>query len=164
MAEEKDKQKKLDVGTQQLLETTKLFSPSTYIGPLLRNNGQSYIDNVLSGQGIGDTSGNLIIDLAGLNILNKGIAYGTKTILTKAPEKLRSYNWTDLYNTSTKQWDSNKLSSMVQKGKDDAVAYFDSDVFRTTQEYNKKLAQKLGYKNYTPHTQKLQKELILFLK
>lgn len=92
-------------------------------------------------------------DLITLGPILKWLGQGIKTVLTKAPEKLRSYSWTDLYNASTKQWDSDKLLSMVQKGKEDAVAYFNSDAFRKTQEYNKKLAQKLGYNNYTPYTE-----------
>ena len=37
--------------------------PSTYVGPIFNNNGKSYLDNVMSGEGTGNTAGNLAIDL-----------------------------------------------------------------------------------------------------
>ena len=56
--------------------------PSTYIGPVFNNNGKSYLDNVISGEGTGDAAGNLAIDLAipfGFRLFNKGISYPCKT-------------------------------------------------------------------------------------
>ena len=55
--------------------------PSTYIGPVFNNNGKSYLDNVISGEGTGNTAGNLAIDLAipfGFRLFNKGISYPYK--------------------------------------------------------------------------------------
>lgn len=40
-----------------------LISPSTYIGPVFNNNGKSYTDNLISGEGTGSTGANLAIDL-----------------------------------------------------------------------------------------------------
>ena len=42
---------------------TKLIFPSTYIGPIFNNNGKSYVDNVISGEGTGDNAGNVAIDM-----------------------------------------------------------------------------------------------------
>lgn len=58
---EEDKRQKEGMTNLQGLFT--LASPSTYIGPIFNNNGKSYIDNVMSGQGTGDTGANLAIDL-----------------------------------------------------------------------------------------------------
>lgn len=38
-------------------------SPSTYIGPIFNNNGKSYAENVMSGEGTGDIAGNVAIDI-----------------------------------------------------------------------------------------------------
>ena len=38
-------------------------SPSTYIGPVLNNNGKSYVENIMSGEGTGSTAGNVAIDI-----------------------------------------------------------------------------------------------------
>lgn len=40
-----------------------LATPSTYIGPILNPDGKSYMDNLMSGQGTGDETANLAIDL-----------------------------------------------------------------------------------------------------
>lgn len=40
-----------------------LVTPSTYVGPVFNNNGKSYIQNVMSGQGTGDVAGNVAIDM-----------------------------------------------------------------------------------------------------
>ena len=55
---------------------------STYIGPVFNNNGKSYLDNVISGEGTGNTAGNLAIDLVmpfGFKLFNKGVSYLYKT-------------------------------------------------------------------------------------
>ena len=55
---------------------------STYIGPVFNNNGKSYLDNVISGEGTGNTAGNLAIDLVmpfGFKLFNKGVNYLYKT-------------------------------------------------------------------------------------
>ncbi len=50
-----------------------LYSPSTYIGPVFNANGKSYMDNVLSGEGIGDAAGNVAIDLLTPTVVGKGV-------------------------------------------------------------------------------------------
>lgn len=62
IVEQQEKEEKLNKGAEQLLETTKLMFPSTYIGPLFRDNGKSYTENLLSGEGTGNVIGNLAID------------------------------------------------------------------------------------------------------
>ena len=59
--------------------------PSTYIGPLFNNNGKSYTDNLLSGEGTGDWEGNLAIDLVTPFAANKAINIG-KNLYTKGPK------------------------------------------------------------------------------
>lgn len=41
----------------------KLVSPSTYVGALVRRNGKSVGDNLMSGEGTGSTAGNVAIDI-----------------------------------------------------------------------------------------------------
>lgn len=62
---------------------TKLIFPSTYIGPIFNNNGKSYVDNVISGEGTGDNAGNVAIDLLtplSVNTVSKVIQTIPKTI------------------------------------------------------------------------------------
>lgn len=56
--------KNYNEGLKTIGALTTLAMPSTYIGPVFNNNGKSYLDNVISGEGTGDTAGNLAIDLA----------------------------------------------------------------------------------------------------
>lgn len=54
--------------------------PSTYIGPAFNNNGKSYIENVMSGEGSGDATTNLALDIASpfvLKGLGNSIKYAT---------------------------------------------------------------------------------------
>jgi len=60
----------------------KLTLPSTYAGPIFNNNGKSYTENVMSGEGTGDEVGNLAIDLF-TPIALKGI--GKRISLLKQP-------------------------------------------------------------------------------
>lgn len=78
---EADKNYKKGLETISILST--LTMPSTYIGPVFNNNGKSYLDNVISGEGTGNVAGNLAIDLAmpfGLKLINKGISQPYKTL------------------------------------------------------------------------------------
>ena len=56
--------KNYNEGLKTIGTLTTLTMPSTYIGPIFNNNGKSYLDNVISGEGTGDAAGNLAIDLA----------------------------------------------------------------------------------------------------
>lgn len=85
-AKQIQKKQEADKNYEKGLETINTLStlamPSTYIGPVFNNNGKSYLDNVISGEGTGNTTGNLAIDLAipfGLKLSNKGISYPYKT-------------------------------------------------------------------------------------
>ena len=73
--------KNYNEGLKTIGTLTTLTMPSTYIGPVFNNNGKSYLDNVISGEGTGNTAGNLAIDLAipfGFKLFNKGISYPYK--------------------------------------------------------------------------------------
>ena len=73
--------KNYNEGLKTIGALTTLTMPSTYIGPIFNNNGKSYLDNVISGEGTGNTAGNLAIDLAmpfGFRLFNKGISYPYK--------------------------------------------------------------------------------------
>ena len=72
--------KNYDVGLKTIGTLATLTMPSTYIGPVFNNNSKSYLDNVISGEGTGNTVGNLAIDLAmpfGFRLFNKGYPYKT---------------------------------------------------------------------------------------
>lgn len=56
--------KNYNEGLKTIGALTTLAMPSTYIGPVFNNNGKSYLDNIISGEGTGDVVGNLAIDLA----------------------------------------------------------------------------------------------------
>ena len=74
--------KNYNEGLKTIGTLTTLTMPSTYIGPVFNNNGKSYLDNVISGEGTGNTAGNLAIDLAmpfGFRLFNKRISYPYKT-------------------------------------------------------------------------------------
>lgn len=49
--------------TEKLGGFINFISPSTYIGPIFNNNGKSYTENVMSGEGTGNVAGNVAIDL-----------------------------------------------------------------------------------------------------
>lgn len=58
-----EEDKKQEGGMKNLQGVLTFVSPSTYIGPMFNNNGKSYVDNVISGQGTGDAVGNAIVDI-----------------------------------------------------------------------------------------------------
>ena len=55
--------KNQEEGMKNLQGFFNLISPSTYIGPVFNNNGKSYLDNVISGEGTGNIAGNIAVDL-----------------------------------------------------------------------------------------------------
>ena len=62
----------------------KFISPSTYVGPIFRNNNKTYIDKVSSGEGTGNEFANIVLDL-----LTPGAILG----LTKAARTVKAgYN------------------------------------------------------------------------
>lgn len=58
-----EEDKKQEEGMKNLQGFLTFVSPSTYIGPVFNNNGKSYAENAMSGEGTGDTAGNVAIDL-----------------------------------------------------------------------------------------------------
>lgn len=81
-----EEDKNYEKGLETIDALSKLVMPSTYVGPIFNNNGRSYLDNVISGQGTGDDAGNLAIDLFtpfGIKGINKGIQTGNRYYLTR---------------------------------------------------------------------------------
>lgn len=60
---QREKNEKLKEGSENLQGFLTFISPSTYIGPVFNNNGKSYVENVMSGEGTGSTAGNVAIDM-----------------------------------------------------------------------------------------------------
>lgn len=58
-----EEDKKQEEGMRNLQGFLTFISPSTYVGPILNNNGKSYVENVMSGEGTGDVTGNVAIDM-----------------------------------------------------------------------------------------------------
>ena len=58
-----EENKNQEEGMKNIQGLLTFLSPSTYIGPIFNNNGKSYVDNVISGEGTGDTAGNMAIDM-----------------------------------------------------------------------------------------------------
>ena len=58
-----EEDKKQEEGIKNLQGFLTFISPSTYIGPVFNNNGKSYTENVMSGEGTGDVAGNVAIDM-----------------------------------------------------------------------------------------------------
>lgn len=86
-AKQVQKKQKEDKNYEKGLETidalSKLVMPSTYVGPIFNNNGKSYLDNVMSGEGTGDAAGNITIDLLtplSVNKFSKVIQTAPKTV------------------------------------------------------------------------------------
>lgn len=69
-----EEQKQREEAAKAVSVLTTLISPSTWIGPLIRNNGKSYFDNFTSGGGFGDNTTNFIFDLASPFLFNRVIS------------------------------------------------------------------------------------------
>ena len=63
MHKQYEENKNQEEGMKNLQGFFNLISPSTYIGPVFNNNDKSYLDNVISGEGTGNTAGNIAVDL-----------------------------------------------------------------------------------------------------
>lgn len=58
-----EEDKKQEEGMRNLQGFLTFVSPSTYVGPVFNNNGKSYVENVMSGEGTGNVAGNAAIDI-----------------------------------------------------------------------------------------------------
>lgn len=77
-----EEDKKQEEGMKNLQGFLTFVSPSTYIGPVFNNNGKSYAENVMSGEGTGDTAGNIAIDM-----LTPFAVKGAKSLATNAVKR-----------------------------------------------------------------------------
>ena len=80
---QQEQDKNYEKGIETINSLAKLTLPSTYIGSAFNNNGKSYLDNVMSGEGTGDTAGNLAIDLTtplSVNKISKIVQTVPKTV------------------------------------------------------------------------------------
>lgn len=71
LIQQNQKQRDQENALNTLGAFTTFIMPSTHIGPLFRNNGKSYTDNWLSGEGTGSSIGNIILDIFTPSIINK---------------------------------------------------------------------------------------------
>lgn len=81
-----EEDKKQEEGMKNLSGFLTFISPSTYIGPMFNNNGKSYLDNVMSGQGTGDVAGNIAVDM--LTPFAVGGAKSLATGIVKYPQNV----------------------------------------------------------------------------
>lgn len=77
-----EEDKKQEEGMKNLQGFLTFISPSTYIGPVFNNNDKSYVENVMSGEGTGDTAGNVAID-----ILTPFAVGGARSLATNAVKR-----------------------------------------------------------------------------
>ena len=87
--------KNYEKGLETISTLSTLAMPSTYVGPVFNNNGKSYLDNVISGEGTGNTAGNLAIDLVipfGLKLTNKGFQTGNKYLRRQTYKDTNNYS------------------------------------------------------------------------
>lgn len=92
-----EEQKKEQEQAEAIEAVVKMTLPSTYIGPLLNNNGKSYTDNLLSGEGTGDLEGNLAIDLITPFAASKAVNVGKQLlkprfIVAQSPKSIKLEN------------------------------------------------------------------------
>ena len=90
-----EEDKNYEKGLETIDALSKLVMPSTYVGPIFNNNGKSYLDNVMSGEGTGNTAGNLTIDL--LTPLTTGSTIKGGSYVYNTGNRLYN-NWLDLKN------------------------------------------------------------------
>ena len=91
---QQEQDKNYEKGIETINSLTKLVQPSTYIGPIFNDNGKSYTDNLISGEGTGDLAGNTAIDLLTPFAVGgaKSLATGSTKIINKGMQNLSEYN------------------------------------------------------------------------
>lgn len=92
-----EEQKKKQEQAEAIEAVVKMTLPSTYIGPLLNNNGKLYTDNLLSGEGTGDWESNLAIDLITPFAASKAVNVGKQLlkprfIVAQSPKSIKLEN------------------------------------------------------------------------
>lgn len=143
---QQEQDKNYEKGIETINSLTKLTLPSTYVGPLFNNNGKSYTDNLISGEGTGSAVGNAVIDgLTPFAVggINKGIQVGNRFYrirqFSKAPKetsinvvkenayKLSDQGWDQIYEAALNEGNTKKLKELralhfqVKSGNDPQV-------------------------------------------
>lgn len=158
IAEEKAKQEKIDKGAEQLLETTKLLLPSTYLGPLFRNNGKSYTENLLSGEGSGNTVGNLALDIMSPYLFKILKTTPVGKFYSESLGTVPDYDFNKLIDPTTLSiTNKDALMRKIYQGKQSAVDFLQSELHKSTEKYNSELAKRLGFKNFFKYSDKAPK-------
>ena len=142
--------KNYEKGLETISTLSTLAMPSTYIGPAFNNNGKSYLDNVISGEGTGNTTGNLAIDLAipfGLKSL--GFVNNLKNPRFLYNQEIRSPYYKYDINGKAINFDIENVAQAIRNGKQDFIDDILSPEYAEAAKRNIAEAQKLGLE-YTP--------------
>ena len=99
IAEQYEEYKKQQEGIRNLQGFLTSISPSTYIGPIFNNNGKTYLENMMSGQGMGNAIGNTAIDAFTALVIGRA-----RNLITNAAKKLHSSKFKSELNWSPKSW------------------------------------------------------------
>lgn len=105
-----EEDKKQEEGIKNLQGFLTFVSPSTYIGPVFNNNGKSYTENVMSGEGTGDVAGNVAIDMLTPFAIG-GVGRAASRLLPKTVTVYKGA--TQLFNKSAK---IRKINKELNKG------------------------------------------------
>lgn len=97
---------------QKLAGFGKFISPSTYVGPLLEDNGKSYLSNVAAGKGFGNGFINFAFDMSSPflfkgagSAVNKGTQQATYALARNGSNYARSKVFSDMLNQASHNWD-----------------------------------------------------------
>ena len=108
---------KQEEGMKNLQGFLTFVSPSTYIGPVFNNNGKSYVESVMSGEGTGSTAGNVAIDM-----LTPFAIGGAKSVTSSAIRRLnvpvnttRSIRWPWMKQKQPHQFSPEQLSEQKKE-------------------------------------------------
>lgn len=97
---------------QKLAGFGKFISPSTYVGPLLEDNGKSYLSNVAAGKGFGNGFINFAFDMSSPflfkgagSAVNKGTQQATYALARNGSNYARSKIFSNMLNQASRNWD-----------------------------------------------------------
>lgn len=129
-AQNQKEERKQQEAMQKLAGFGKFISPSTYVGPLLKDNGKSYLSNVAAGKGFGNGFINFAFDISS-PFLFKGFGnvIGEETKYLFPRTKLYSDNaLVNAYATLARRYnlpDKARLPYLIRRVKNDALDFTD---------------------------------------